>query len=926
MATGIPSVATGDPYVDGVLYGMQWSGRVTYSFPDSIADYPSDYDHPLSGFRPVGSQQQNAVQSILEGRVSSGSPMFAYGAFADIATIRIARASDAHSAADIMIAQADAIDGRNLPTAEVLTFVGTTRTASDGDLWFGDDYAGTSNDYRTPKVGSYAWLIHIHELGHALGLSHGHDAGTSIDGFEVALPQDRDSVEFSVMTYRSFLGGIVAPYSAELYGSPQTLMMYDIAALQHLYGANFATNAGDTHYTWSPDTGEMFVDGEGQGTPGTGRGGASNRLFLTIWDGGGNDTYDFTAYDADTYIDLAPGAWSLVSQFQRAYLGLAARANGNVYNALQYEGDTRSLIENARGGRAGDDMAGNAADNRLYGNAGDDVLTGRAGDDRLSGGDGDDVLYGDNRAGKAYVGSGLFTEPTGLRHDTRATAISLDKAIGVRHDANIEHSDVDPTVKVSATGDGSMDVYKFQVRAAGQLLVDIDGSMDSHLQLLDSSGNLLTENEDSAPDAGDEGFGFQSFISYTLTTPGTYYVRVSLYPGDAVLTGGARYILNLTLPNPVESDPTAAGDDVLDGGAGDDILVGGGGDDTYMLGAGRDSVVDSAGNDTITSMISRSLSSYPTIENLRLLGTGGLTGRGNALDNVITGNLGNDTLDGGKGRDTLIGGAGNDTYVLGAERDVVKDSAGTDTITSTISRSLTSYPAIEKLVLLGSADLRGHGNGRANTIVGNAGGNSLDGAGGFDRLYGGAGNDTYVLSAGSDRIRDSSGNDTITSTVARSLGSYSGIENITLLGSGDVGATGDSHANRLTGNAGDNILDGRAGNDMLAGGAGRDVFVFATGLDKAKNVDAVADFSVRDDVFWLDSDIFSALGRDGTLGAGAFVSNDTGRAEDGRDRIVYERDTGELIYDANGSSKGGGILFARVSPHLLLTHHDFFVI
>jgi hypothetical protein len=45
-------------------------------------------------------------------------------------------------------------------------------------------------------------------------------------------------------------------------------MMYDIAAMQHLYGANYTTNAGNTVYTWSPTTGEMSINGVGPGRAG----------------------------------------------------------------------------------------------------------------------------------------------------------------------------------------------------------------------------------------------------------------------------------------------------------------------------------------------------------------------------------------------------------------------------------------------------------------------------------------------------------------------------------------------------------------------------------------------------------------------------------------------------------------------------------
>ena len=74
-------------------------------------------------------------------------------------------------------------------------------------------------------------------------------------------------------------------------------------------------NNGNTTYTWNSTTGEMSVNGVGQGTPG------GNRVFLTIWDGGGNDTYDMSNYGGGVSIDLRAGSWSITSQTQRANLG-----------------------------------------------------------------------------------------------------------------------------------------------------------------------------------------------------------------------------------------------------------------------------------------------------------------------------------------------------------------------------------------------------------------------------------------------------------------------------------------------------------------------------------------------------------------------------------------------------------------------------
>ena len=92
----------------------------------------------------------------------------------------------------------------------------------------------------------------------------------------------------------------------------------------------------------------MFVNGVGQGTP------LTNKIFRTIWDGGGNDTYDLSNYTTNMTIDLRPGQWSTFSTAQLADLGqsggvdLHHAAIGNVANAQLYQGDARSLIENVR--------------------------------------------------------------------------------------------------------------------------------------------------------------------------------------------------------------------------------------------------------------------------------------------------------------------------------------------------------------------------------------------------------------------------------------------------------------------------------------------------------------------------------------------------------------------------------------------------
>ncbi len=91
-----------------------------------------------------------------------------------------------------------------------------------------------------------------------------------------------DQMAYSIMTYRSYAGAsTTGGYTNETNGYAQTFMMYDIAALQTMYGANFNTNSGNTTYSWCATTGEMFINGVGQGAPG------GNRIFMTLWDGNG---------------------------------------------------------------------------------------------------------------------------------------------------------------------------------------------------------------------------------------------------------------------------------------------------------------------------------------------------------------------------------------------------------------------------------------------------------------------------------------------------------------------------------------------------------------------------------------------------------------------------------------------------------------
>ncbi|MGH7064361.1 MAG: hypothetical protein ACREET_09795, partial [Stellaceae bacterium] len=135
-----------------------------------------------------------------------------------------------------------------------------------------------------------------------------------------------------------------------------------------------------------------------------------------------------------------------------------------------------------------------------------------------------------------------------------------------------------------------------------------------------------------------------------------------------------------------------------------------------------------------------------------------------------------------------------------------------------------------------------------------------------------------------------------------------------------ISGTGNGLANVITGNGGANILDGGGGKDTLKGFGGADTFVFDTKLGTS-NVDHIVDFSAAADTIRLDDAVFTALPK-GSLSAAAFKVFGTA-PEDANDRILYNRGTGALFYDPDGSGLGSTAQFAVLDNHATITAADF---
>jgi len=355
----LPSTSSVTPsgisYVDYVDSGVKWSGNtLTYSLPTSASSYVGfngtayGDGEQNSGFKAFTASQQVATASILN----------MYSAVANLTFTQIAETST--QSATLRYAES------NLPSTAWGYYPSVA--PEGGDAWFNN----SSHLYDNPVLGNYAWLTIIHETGHLLGLKHPQDSSGSFG----AVPVSADSLEYTVMSYRSYIGASTTQgLTNATWSFPQSLMLYDIAALQYMYGANYNTNSGDTVYRWDPATGQESINGVALAAPG------GDTIFLTVWDGGGNDTYDFSNYTTNLAVNLQPGGWVTTSSVQLANLGAGHTAIGNIANAYLYGNNPASLIENAIGGSGNDNIIGNAANNKLTGGPGNDTLDGMGGTD-----------------------------------------------------------------------------------------------------------------------------------------------------------------------------------------------------------------------------------------------------------------------------------------------------------------------------------------------------------------------------------------------------------------------------------------------------------------------------------------------------------------------------------------------------------------
>lgn len=341
---------------------------VTYSFMEEVPGYYGANEPFQNNFTPLNQVQIEAARNALQ-------------LWSDLTGIQFVEVADEGSGGQIRFGTANfspaAAAGAYYPNAD-----------RGGDIWL-NNLVDTN---LTQTNGSYGFMTMLHEVGHALGLKHPGNynaGGGGADG--PYLPRSEDNYQYTLMSYNRH------PYQGSAFA--QTPLLYDIAAMQALYGANYTTRNSNDVYSWD----------------------ATTNFVAAIWDGAGIDAIDASNQSVGAVINLNPGAFSSIGVLRNN--DISTQAIDNLAIAFDV------TIENAIGSVKNDKIFGNITDNLLTGNEGDDELYGDSGNDALLGFSGNDYLNGGEGFDELNGEEGDDTLVGGLGVDTLIGAAGQDTFI-----------------------------------------------------------------------------------------------------------------------------------------------------------------------------------------------------------------------------------------------------------------------------------------------------------------------------------------------------------------------------------------------------------------------------------------------------------------------------------------------------------------
>jgi Ca2+-binding RTX toxin-like protein len=554
----------------------------------------------------------------------------------------------------------------------------------------------------SPIDANFGYHVAVHEIGHAMGLRHPAQTMTS-PGFPV-LTGDEDSQSFTIMSP-------YAPVGAANDRVVYEFQLYDIAALQRLYGPNTTFRALSDSYGWSD-----FVQAIPAGSGMQGR-------YFSIWDASGTDIIDAkgdvaSSHLADSaYIDLRPGYFSSLGMNTDVTFVDSRITNVGVQNVSIAFG---AYIENARGTVNADALVGNNFTNSLDGDAGDDLIFGSgaaiasanthaaelglaantgltdadAGDyrtvtqsgigtepvpddaistDVLTGGEGNDIIVAGAGNSTMSGGDGDDKLMGGLGADTLDGGGGTDTLWGMEGTDTVTYATSTARITISFNGAGQDTSLTVADGSGGtDTLHSIEKIVaTSQTDYLYYNGEIpdgYVLEIDLGSDQGDviaNAAGASTSIQLLIDGTGTGTLK-GTGPGVINLLNAGTQIIGSAYDDEITDLAVHDGLKRIDGGGGNDVITVGGSDALIRGGDGDDELSGGDGNDVILG----SGDFYYASTGADVLSGGG------GADHIVSTGM-DDRIDGGDGSDWI------EIYYSGGTQFSVRGGRGNDVIDAT---------------------------------------------------------------------------------------------------------------------------------------------------------------------------------------------------------------------------------------------------